>query len=62
MTRWVGERGYEVEAITLDHRQVLRVSQRVEGRRYLITYAKTVGEVAGLVDLASLVEVVELRR
>jgi hypothetical protein len=30
MTRWVGEGGYEVEAIILNRREVLRVSQRVE--------------------------------
>ena len=62
MVRWVGVRGYEVEAIILDDRQLLRVSQRVGTSRYLITYATTVREVAEHVDLASLVEVVELRR
>ncbi len=62
MPRWVGTRGYEVEAIILNDRPVLRVCQRIEERLYLIAYARSVAEVALHVDLADLVEVVELRR
>jgi len=62
MPKWVGLHGYEVECIMLDHRQVLRVSQRIGGRRCLIGYCPTVEAVAGMVDLATLVEVVEFRR
>lgn len=62
MARWVGVNGYEVEAIVLDDRQVLRVSQRFGRRRYFIAYCRSVAEVEQHLDLASLVEVVELRR
>ena len=62
MPRWVGTRGYEVELIWLDRRPVLRVCQRVETRLYVLAYCTTVDAVAELVDLADLVEVVELRR
>lgn len=60
MARWVGTRGYEVEAIILDKRQVLRVCQRCEDRLYLIAYCRSVAAVAEHVDLASLVEVAEI--
>lgn len=61
MPIWVGLRGYEVECIWLDWRQVLRLSQRVSGNRYLIAYCRTVEElVQHGIDLADLVEVTEL--
>jgi hypothetical protein len=56
----VGLDGYEVEAINLNGRQRFRISQQVGGRRYLVAYVRTVAEVASHLDLADLVEVVEL--
>ncbi|GII34640.1 transposase [Planotetraspora mira] len=56
MTKWVGVHGYEIEAIVLNGRQRLRV--RLYG--YLVAYCMSVAEVARHVDLADLVEVVEL--
>lgn len=61
MPIWVGLRGYEVECIWLDRRQVLRLSQRVGGNRYLIDYCGSVDELLQHgIDLADLVEVAEL--
>ncbi|GLX06782.1 transposase [Microbispora sp. NBRC 16548] len=58
MSRWVGADGYEVAVITLDGRPRFRVRQL----GYTIAYCRTVAELAQHVDLADLVEVVELRR
>lgn len=57
---WHGPRGIQVEPITLDRRPRLRITQTVGGRTYLIGYAASVREVAEHVDLADLVEVVDL--
>jgi hypothetical protein len=57
----VGLHGFEVEAINLNGRQCLRVSQRVGDRCYLIAYVRTAAEVASHLDLADLVEVTEFR-
>lgn len=57
MHRWQGPKGIEVEVIQLDHRQLFKVSQRVNGRRYLVGYCGTIAQVAKHVDLADLVEV-----
>ncbi|HLU75201.1 MAG TPA: transposase [Nonomuraea sp.] len=53
--RWVGSHGYEIVPAVLDGRQVLRV--RRDGR--LVADCTSVAEVARLVDLADLCEVVE---
>ncbi|MEV5412958.1 transposase [Thermopolyspora sp. NPDC052614] len=55
--RWVGPDGYEVVPGVLDGRQVLRV--RRHGRP--VADCRSVEEVARLVDLAELCEVVTLR-
>ncbi|MCC5574451.1 hypothetical protein IMZ11_02195 [Microtetraspora sp. AC03309] len=62
MALWRGINGYEVEHIMLGNRPTLRVSKRVRGARVLVAYCRSVREVAEHVDLADLVEVVELPR
>ena len=57
---WYGPDGIEVEPIILDDRPRLRVSQTVNGRRYLLGYCATVRQVARHVALADLVEVIRL--
>jgi hypothetical protein len=56
MSRWVGAGGYEVEAIVLDGRQLLRIRQH----GYLVAYCRTIAETAQYVDLADLVEVIDI--
>ncbi len=56
MARWVGTGGYTVEAIVLNDRQVLRI--RCLG--YHVAYCRSVAELGRLLDLADLVEVIEL--
>ncbi|GGS85892.1 hypothetical protein ACIBIZ_28040 [Nonomuraea spiralis] len=57
MGQWRGPGGILVEAIILDDRPLLRVSHRVNGRRYLRGYCTTVSELGEHgVDLAELVE------
>ncbi|RCG30561.1 transposase [Sphaerisporangium album] len=56
MSRWVGAAGHEVEAVRLNGRSLLRVSQY----GYVVAYCRSVAEVAGYVDLGDLVEVVTL--
>ncbi|KAA9379650.1 transposase [Microbispora cellulosiformans] len=58
MSRWVGVDGWEVAVVELDGRPVFRVRHL----GYHICYARSVAGVAQHVDLADLVEVVELRR
>ncbi|MEV0584128.1 transposase [Nonomuraea sp. NPDC050310] len=54
---WRSPDGYEVEAIILDGRQVLRVSRIYGDRRVVRGYCRDVAELAGLgVDLGALVE------
>ena len=59
---WRGPDGIEVEAIVLNGRPRLRVSQRVNGRRYLLSYCRTIRDVEQHVDLADLVEVIAFPR
>ncbi|WP_214415403.1 transposase [Sphaerisporangium fuscum] len=54
MSRWVGSRGFEVEAIRLDGRALLRVRQY----GFLVAYCGSVTEVARHVDLDDLVELI----
>ncbi|NUR84288.1 MAG: transposase [Nonomuraea sp.] len=54
--RWVGVDGYEVVAAVRAGRQVLRVRRN----GWLVADCRSVAEVARLVDLADLCEVVEL--
>ncbi|MEW9531922.1 hypothetical protein [Microbispora sp. NPDC049125] len=56
MSRWVGVGGWEVDAVVLGGRQLLRVRHL----GYHIANCRTVREVAAHVDLADLVEVVQL--
>ncbi|MFC0862431.1 transposase [Sphaerimonospora cavernae] len=58
MSRWVGVDGWEVGVITLDGRQLFRVRHL----GYLVSYCTTVAVVARHIDLADLVEVVDLPR
>jgi hypothetical protein len=59
---WHGPNGITVEPIILNDRPRLRVTQTVNGRRYLLGYCANVRQVAKHVDLADLVEVIPLRR
>ncbi|GAA2656650.1 hypothetical protein GCM10010412_026800 [Nonomuraea recticatena] len=62
MTRWLSPDGIEVEHIVRDERPCLRVSHRVNGRRYHVADCWSPEQVALHVDLASLVEVVDLQQ
>jgi hypothetical protein len=57
---WRGPDGILIEPIVLQQRPCLKITQDVNGRRYLIGYATRVQEVARHVDLADLVEVIQL--
>jgi hypothetical protein len=57
---WRGPDGITVEVIILDRRPLLRVTQTVRGRRYRLGDCARPSEVALYVDLADLVEVIEL--
>ena len=59
MHRWQGPKGIEVEVIQLDRRQLFKVSQRVNGHRYLLGYCGTIAQVTRYVDLADLCEIVD---
>ncbi|MGA4989844.1 hypothetical protein [Nonomuraea bangladeshensis] len=54
---WHGPDGILVEVITLNQRQRFKVSQYVNGRRYLLGYYGSIGAIVRHVDLADLVEV-----
>lgn len=56
MSRWVGGRGFEVEAIRLDGHTLLRVRQH----GFLVAYCRSIAEVARYVDLDDLVELIVL--
>ncbi|GAA0386210.1 hypothetical protein GCM10009530_41490 [Microbispora corallina] len=56
MRKWVGVNGYEVDCVVLDGRGLLRVRHL----GYHVGFCASVAEVARYVDLADLVEVVEL--
>lgn len=56
MHKWVGVGGYEVDPVVIEGRQLLRVRHL----GYHIGFCSSVAEVARYVDLADLVEVVEL--
>ncbi|MEZ0073577.1 transposase [Planotetraspora sp. GP83] len=58
MSRWVGVGGWEVAVVELDGRAMFRMRHL----GYHICYAGSVADVARHLDLADLVEVVELRR
>lgn len=55
-SRWVGPGQIEVRQIMLNGRHVFKVTKR----GYLVEYAYSVHRLAELVDLADLVEVVDL--
>ncbi|MBT2226387.1 hypothetical protein [Nonomuraea sp. NEAU-A123] len=50
-----------MEIITLDTRSLYKITQRVNGRKYLLGYSATIDELVHVhhVDLADLVEVLE---
>ncbi|WP_432922758.1 transposase [Microbispora sp. CA-135349] len=56
MRRWVSSQGHEVDPVVIEGRQLLRVRHL----GYHVGYCASVAEVAGHVDLADLVEVVDL--
>ena len=58
--RWHGPNGIQVEPIILDARPLLKVTQTVNGRRYLLEYCRTIAHVTAHVDLADLIEVIDL--
>lgn len=60
VARWLSPNGYEVEHIIRDGRPCLRVSHRVRGRLYHVADCWSPTQVAMHVDLAELVEVVDL--
>jgi hypothetical protein len=60
VSTWHGPNGILIEPITLDRRPRLRITQTIAGRTYLLGYAASVREVAEHVELADLVEVINL--
>ena len=62
MATWHGPDGITVEPIILNDQPRLRVTQIVNGHRYLLGYCANVRQVAKHVDLADLVEVIPLPR
>nr|WP_189181944.1 transposase [Microbispora rosea] len=58
MRRWVSSDGHEVDPVVIEGRPLLRVRHL----GYHVGYCGSVAEVAAHVDLADLVEVVELRQ
>jgi hypothetical protein len=58
VARWHGPRGIEIEIILLDSGPLMKVTQQVNGRRYLLGYCATIADVTKHVDLADLVEVI----
>ncbi|GLW20047.1 transposase [Microbispora triticiradicis] len=58
MRRWVSAEGHEVDSVVIEGRRLLRVRHL----GYHVGFCATVEEVAVHVDLADLVEVVDLRR
>jgi hypothetical protein len=56
MRRWVSSEGHEVDPVVIEGRGLLRVRHL----GYHIGYCASVAEVAAHVDLADLVEVVDL--
>ncbi|MEU6412758.1 transposase [Microbispora sp. NPDC046933] len=56
MRRWVSSEGYEVDPVVIEGRQLLRVRHL----GFHIGYCASVAEVAAHVELADLVEVVDL--
>ncbi|MEV1245071.1 transposase [Nonomuraea sp. NPDC049750] len=60
MRHWRGPRGIRIEAIILDRRPTLRITQTIGRRQYLIAYCRTVREVGEYVQLHELVEVIPL--
>lgn len=60
MSVWRGPSGIAVEVILLDGYPKLRVTRTVQGRRYWVAYCLNTDELAEIVDLADLVEVIPL--
>ncbi|MEU4511798.1 hypothetical protein AB0G05_20080 [Nonomuraea wenchangensis] len=58
MAVWSGPGGITVEVIQLESRALMKVCQVVNGRRYLLGYCATIGELTRYADLADLVEVI----
>ncbi|MEV4460368.1 transposase [Microbispora sp. NPDC004025] len=58
MRRWVSPEGHEVDLVVIEGRGLLRVRHL----GYHVGYCASVEEVAAHLDLADLVEVVDLRR
>ncbi|MFC6085133.1 hypothetical protein [Sphaerisporangium aureirubrum] len=56
MARWVGDHGFEVEAIRLDGHTLLRVRQY----GFLVAYCRSITEVTRYVPLENLVELITL--
>jgi hypothetical protein len=59
---WRGPDGIKVEVIVLQTSSRLKVTQRVNGRTYLLGYCRTIRDVERHVDLADLVEVIAFPR
>ncbi|MEU8151815.1 transposase [Nonomuraea sp. NPDC048901] len=60
MRVWRGPGGIEVEAIVLDRTPLYKITQKVNNRRYFVADCRTVRDVEQHVDLADLVEVIQL--
>lgn len=60
MRHWRGPRGIKIEAIILDRRPMLRITQTVGRRTYLVAYCRNEREVERYVPLEELVEVIPL--
>ncbi|WP_431897959.1 transposase [Nonomuraea sp. bgisy101] len=62
MPVWEGPGGYEIEPIKLNGRSRLRISRRAPtGVLFFVAYVAEVDELRRFVDLADLVEVVDIR-
>ncbi|WP_431921313.1 hypothetical protein [Nonomuraea jabiensis] len=59
MTRWSGPKGIQIEVIQLDDRSLFKITQTVNGHRWLVEYAVTIAAITKHVDLADLVEILD---
>ncbi|MFI7643758.1 hypothetical protein [Nonomuraea sp. NPDC049400] len=58
MAQWSGPNGITVEVIQLNTRPLFKVTQTINGRRYLLGYYATIADLTRHVDLADLCEVI----
>ncbi|MFB4280876.1 hypothetical protein ACBJ59_36690 [Nonomuraea sp. MTCD27] len=61
MAIWRGPDGLIVEIIVLNRSPLYKISQMIKGHRYFVAYAHDVDTLTKHVELADLVEVIDLR-